>query len=158
MERLQPLPDERVAQLTDIARNGPVVVALAQEVQLSRSLESRVAEWVRTRLGADHMRPCERAMRLLEEAIELAQAEGVPMANASALVAHVYARAAGEPAAEGAGAAVTLLGWCASRGARFLNLAIAELERIEARPAEEIRDSLARKARAGLVMKAEDMA
>lgn len=48
--------------------------------------------------------------------------------------------------------ALTLLGWCASTGNRMLDLAVAEIERIEAKPLEEIQGSLARKADADLVV------
>jgi hypothetical protein len=114
-------------------------------------LECRVAEWVRTRIGADHLQPRERAMRLLEEAAELAQAEGITSDLAIKQLEHVYSRPAGEPSQEAAGVAVTLLGWCASRGERLLDLAIREIQRIEAKPLEQIRGSLARKDDADLI-------
>lgn len=41
------------------------------------TLENRMKKWVVTRIGVDHMQPKERAMRLLEEAVELAQSEGI---------------------------------------------------------------------------------
>lgn len=116
------------------------------------TLEGRVAEWVHTRIGPEHMHPRERAMRLLEEAVELAQAEGITPDQARAQMAHVYQRAAGEPAQEAAGVAVCLLGWCAATGHRLDALALAEIERIEAKPIEQIRGSLARKADADLVV------
>ncbi len=43
--------------------------------------EARVANWVETRIGTQHMHPRERAMRLLEEAVELAQAESALKAS-----------------------------------------------------------------------------
>jgi hypothetical protein len=115
------------------------------------SLEARVAEWVRTRIGPEHMNTRERAMRLLEEAVELAQAEGITAELVGKQAAHVFGRRAGEPAQEAAGVAVCLLGWCAATGHTFEALATAELDRIEAKPIDQIRGSLARKADADLV-------
>jgi len=114
-------------------------------------LEDRVAEWVRTRIGADHMNSRERSMRLLEEAVELAQAEGISWGLAAKQVAHVYDREPGEPSQEAAGVAICLLGWCASTSHTFEDLATKELARIEAKPLDQIRGSLARKADADLV-------
>lgn len=117
----------------------------------ARRLQERVAEWVRTRIGPAHMDRKERAMRLLEEAIELAQAEGITSTQVWNQMNHVYHRAPGIPAQEAGGVAVCLLGWCASSGVQLLDIASAEVERIEAKPIEEIRGSLARKADADLV-------
>lgn len=108
-------------------------------------LEERVAEWVRTRIGEAHMHRKERSMRLLEEAVELVQAEGIDYAQSMEMVHHVYDRPAGEPEREAAGVAVTLLGWCAATGNRLMDLAQAEVERIEKKPGREISESVARK-------------
>jgi len=116
-----------------------------------KSLENRVADWVRTRIGPEHMNRRERAMRLLEEVVELAQAEGVTFAQAWMQAVHVYERPAGEPKQEAGGVAVCLLAWCASIGISLEAIATAEVERIEAKPLEEIRGSLARKQDADLV-------
>ncbi len=113
--------------------------------------EVRAANWVVSRVGEDHMQPRERAMRLLEEAIELAQAEGVTENQVRLQVGHVYNRPPGDPIQEAGGIAVCLLAWCVSRGKRFIDVAMAELERIEAKSAEAIRGSLARKADSDLV-------
>lgn len=115
------------------------------------NFESRVANWVCTRIGPKHMRPRERAMRLLEEAIELAQAEGITAEQVSRQVEHVFGRPAGEPRQEAAAVAVCLYGWCAATSVTLDEIATEEVERIEARPIEEIRGSLARKEDAGLV-------
>jgi hypothetical protein len=45
-----------------------------------------------------------------------------------------------------------LLGWCGSRGLRMMDIARQEVDRIEAKPVEEIRGSLARKTDADLVI------
>ncbi len=113
--------------------------------------EVRAANWVVNRIGEDHMQPRERAMRLLEEAIELAQAEGITERQVLNQVYHIFSRPAGEPTQEAGGVAVCLLAWCASRRQRFIDVTMAELERIEAKSAEAIRGSLARKADSALI-------
>jgi hypothetical protein len=115
------------------------------------SLESRVRAWVESRIGVHHMQPKERAMRLLEEACELAQAEGISLDLAAKQLAHVYDREPGEAQQEAAGVAVCLYGYCAARGLRLNDIALGEIERIEAKPVEAIRGSLARKSDADLV-------
>lgn len=116
-----------------------------------RDLQKRVMEWVRTRIGPEHTHSRERAMRLLEEAVELAQAEGIFIESVQRQVGHVYGRPAGEPEQEAAGVAVCLLAWCESRGISFVTLAAREIERIEAKPLDQIRGSLGRKTDADLV-------
>lgn len=115
------------------------------------SLENRMANWVKTRVGPESMQPKERAMRLLEEAIELAQAEGITLAQVGRQVAHVYGRPSGDPVSEGAGVAVCLYAWCAARGKRLHHIALEEMDRITFKPLDQIRGSLARKADADLV-------
>lgn len=114
------------------------------------SLEQRVADWVRTRIGPMAMHSGERAMRLLEEAAELAQAEGISEEMVMRQVGHVYGRPPGDPKQEAAGVAVTLLGWCASTGNTLIDIAQSEIDRIESKPIEQIRGSLARKGEADL--------
>ncbi len=144
--------NERMKDVLQLARE-----ASNQDLELSRTtsipyyLESRVATWIRSRIGADHMHAKERAMRLLEEAIELAQSEGITQGQVNRQAAHVYARPTGEASQEAGGVAVCLLGWCAAAGHRMLDVALTEIERIEAKPIEQIRGSLARKADDDLV-------
>ena len=137
----------------DLKRQYEAKYALAMDILRATPnvLESRVRSWVESRIGVEHMQPKERAMRLLEEAVELVQAEGIDIDLAAKQVAHVYERPAGEPSQEAAGVAVCLLGWCASRGLRFEEIALAEIERIEAKSIEDIKASLARKGAAELV-------
>ena len=148
------MTDTTVGNLLDALavwrRKSDAVYGLIQRLR-NDDLQHRVAEWVRTRIGRAHMAPAERAMRLLEEAMELAQAEGVNEAQVYAQMKHVFSRPAGEPLQEGAGVAVCLLAWCAARGVLFREVAEREVDRIEAKPIEQILGSLARKADAGLV-------
>ncbi len=115
-------------------------------------LEKRVADWVVSRIGPDHMNRRERTMRHLEESIELAQAEGITAEQVLKQAEHVFARPAGDPDQEAGGVAVCLLGWCAATGNRFEDLALREIQRIEAKPIDQIRGSVARKTDADLVV------
>lgn len=115
------------------------------------SRESQVAHWIRGAIGEDSLQRKERALRLLEEAAELAQAEGVDVTQAQRQIDHVFRRPAGQPHQEAGGVAVCLLGWCYSAGLSFEVVADAEIRRIYEKPLEEIRGSLARKADADLV-------
>lgn len=129
-------------------------VALREELRVMKfgKAEERMAEWIRSRIGNYSMATRERAMRVLEEAVELAQAEGIGQETVIRQVDHVYARPAGEPRQEAAGAAVCLLGWCAAANERLIAIALAEMERIEKKPLDKIRGSLARKAADGLLL------
>lgn len=120
-------------------------------------LENRMKKWVVSRIGVDHMQPKERAMRLLEEAIELAQSEGISRDQVFAQTQHVYDRPSGIPSSEAAGVAVCLLAWCAARGYELKKLALREIIRIEGKPLNQIRGSLARKADADLVVTVQSM-
>jgi hypothetical protein len=115
------------------------------------TIEERMEHWIVTRIGADNAHRRERAMRLLEEAVELAQAEGITEEMVNRQTRHVFSRPIGEADQEAAGVAVCLVGWCAATGHSLMSLALREIERIEAKPLEQIRGSLARKQDADLV-------
>jgi len=115
------------------------------------NLEKRVEDWVSTRIGVQYTSAKERAMRLLEEAVELAQSENITWNQAVAQIHYVYGRSKGEPEQEAGGVAVCLLGWCAAHKTTLQEIALREIERIEAKPLNEIRGSLARKQDADLV-------
>jgi hypothetical protein len=114
-------------------------------------LEDRAAEWVRTRLGPEHMAPIERAMRLFEEASELAQSEGVTPVMANTILMHVYSRPPGNARQEAGGVATTLLMWCAATGNRLEEITLDELERIESKHPDEIESSVSRKLSEGII-------
>ena len=63
----------------------------------------------------------------------------------------MYCRDPGVPFQEAGGVAVCILGWCASKGLTFDEVARAEIERIESKPLSAIRGSLERKLDADLV-------
>jgi len=110
---------------------------------------TRVGVWLRECFGP--VVACdtqERADRFLEEALELAQANGYDLGRVAALVAYVNARPAGVPYQEVGGVMVTLAAYCWATGVPMHAAADAELERIQ-RPEimEKIRLKQAAKAR-----------
>lgn len=138
---------EESERLASILRQSGAVVDLIPD------LKRRISEWLRTRFGDEvRLNRHERAARVLEEAAELAQAEGVDRAFADRILARVFSRPRGNPYQEAAGVAVTLLAWSATTGADLDALALAEVERIERLPVEHFRQKHAEKAAAGTAL------
>lgn len=119
------------------------------------TLATDIADWVFRALGADIASSTrERAKRVLEEAIELCQAEGVEPKEARDLVTYVYARPVGRPSQEAAGVGFCWIAYCEARGFSGPGLVIAELERIDT-PAmiENVRRKHDLKAQAGVSLR-----
>jgi GNAT superfamily N-acetyltransferase len=112
-----------------------------------------VGKWVALCFGESAMSPTERARRLLEEAIELAQAEGVTLAETLKMASFVYAKPVGEPKQEAGGVALCLLGWAYGRGVDLDAIELEEIRRVMAKSPEFFRQRQAVKAEAGLSQK-----
>ncbi|TXH35241.1 MAG: hypothetical protein E6Q98_15710 [Rhodospirillaceae bacterium] len=114
---------------------------------------TRIRSWVLTSVGREAFESRqERAARVLEEAIELAQAEDLPQPQATALVRHVYSKPIGDPVQETAGIGVTLIAYAAAAGISLPVVIARELARIEALPADHFRKRQQAKADAGVAM------
>ena len=73
--------------------------------------------WAVRCFGSEHVGdPQVRALRLVEEAVELAQAVGAPQSKILDVVSAVYAKPAGEPFQEVGGVSMTLAIFCQSLG------------------------------------------
>ena len=118
---------------------------------LSRSGRQRlVTDWCRRAFGAESQEDRgKRVLRFLEEAIELYQAEGGDPDQARALLDRVYARPAGDPRGEVGGVQVTLLSYCSAAGLCADECEAAEIERVLARPVDEVRRRYKDKTQAG---------
>ena len=96
-----------------------------------QSLQDGLVEWATEAFGRETIDdPRQRAMRCLEEAVELAQALGVDEAACHRQVAHTYARPVGDPAQEVAGVINGALMAAECIGVDGLLVAEAELERV----------------------------
>lgn len=109
-------------------------------------------QWAVKMWGMGTVRPSERALRLAEEAIELAQAEGVDCALVESTVKRIYQRPAGDPMQEYNQVALLTEAYGASK--HYGNPAIAaqnEWERVQDIPKEEWRRRHDAKRAAGIV-------
>lgn len=95
-----------------------------------RSYQQSVETWVRRTFGDGSLEdPTERALRLVEEAVEMAL--GLAEAAAQDVVSHVYGRPSGDPAQEAGGVINVLAAACAARGIDLWDEALRELRRVE---------------------------
>ena len=92
----------------------------------------------------------ERAMRVLEEALELAQASGITPPEISVIFEHVWSRPAGEVAQEHAGVMVSLLASCTANQILLEEVTATEIDRIWSVPLEKILEKQKMKNRAGI--------
>lgn len=114
-----------------------------------------VHAWVGETFGAAALSKRERLLRLLEETIELVQAEGLDANAARSVVDHVFSKPPGDPFQEAGGVGLTLLAYCAIAGFYADNAEIAELQRVLALDPEHFRARHNRKAEAGIAVRAE---
>lgn len=77
--------------------------------------QHEVFTWTQETFGAAATTPFERALRVVEEAIELAQVEGVSAEQIGRIVTHVLSRPVGKPIQEAGGLGLCLLAYCAAR-------------------------------------------
>lgn len=115
--------------------------------------QKEIAAWTARTFGA-RTATCreERIRRFADEAIELAQAEGMSEEDFSNLVRYVYSRPAGEPPQEVGGVAVTLMAYCETAGMSVDELEQREIARILAKDADYFRARQNAKALAGIAM------
>ena len=96
-------------------------------------LKTRIAAWIRTCFGtANLLSRHERAARVVEEAIELAQAEGLDIEIVKRIARRVYDRAIDEPEREAAGVGLTLLAWHFMNDSDPIEVMDREMRRVEA--------------------------
>lgn len=102
-------------------------------------IQQRIMRWVVRAFGTTAMPPKERALRVLEEATELAQALGVDCAQAQRVHDVVYSKPVGGPLQELGGAATTLLACAQSLHVNLSEIVERELARVESLPIERFR-------------------
>jgi predicted metalloendopeptidase len=111
--------------------------------------QKRVYEWVLRSFGPGALNRDERAARLAEESVEVAQAEGVPLDAMLRIVERVYSRPVGEIGREIGGVAITLDALAENLGRSVSADAETELARVLSKPAEHWRMKHAEKVAAG---------
>lgn len=113
--------------------------------------QATATRWARETFGDEVLRDRkERVLRVLEEAIELAQAEGVTAEEARRLVDYVLARPPGEPAQELGGVRLTCLVYASAAGFSADTAELAELERVLVKDPEVFRRRNREKRNAGV--------
>lgn len=126
----------------------------AQDVRDDR--QHRVLSWAEGVFGKAVARDMhERALRVFEEAAELAQCEGIEADLLHDIVAHVFHKPKGIPPQEAGGVAVTLLAYCEARGLSADRCERNEMARAMARPRKELRQRQEIKAIAGIARQPE---
>jgi len=91
-----------------------------------------------------------RAERVLEEALELAQAAGYPQEKVAALTAKVYANPPGRIGQEVGGISISVLGFCEAAGISADECEEAELHRVLSKSPAHFEERLARKFASGV--------
>ncbi len=113
--------------------------------------QATVAKWCAEAFGQDHASSLpQRGLRLLEEALEAAQAAGVPLAQAHHVVDYVYGRPVGELQQELGGIGVTVLALAAAAGLSAEEAEAREVARVLSKPIEHFRRRNIEKNEAGL--------
>lgn len=95
-----------------------------------KTFQVRVDEWMQACFPPCVREDChDRTHRFLEEALELAQANGCSRQDAETLVHYVYSRPRGDPELEAGAVVVTLAGLCTAKKIDMNKAADEELER-----------------------------
>lgn len=119
-------------------------------------LQTEVGAWCRRTFGDGIMLDRhERALRVLEEAIELAQADGVALGDVMAVAGHVFAKPRGKPEKEIGQVGVALLAYAEAIGLSATDAEIAEAARVFMLPPEHWAERHDRKCEAGIARKRE---
>lgn len=116
-----------------------------------RSQRQRVVgNWVSETFGPLAMKSEERVMRVMEEAFELAQAQGLSLEKLNRLMSIVYSRPPGDSHQEVGGVLMCLLAYCESQGMDADTLEQAEVSRVLSKPTEHFRRRQNEKHRLGV--------
>lgn len=99
-----------------------------------------VHDWGLRAFGAENFNsPQERSLRLLEEAAELAQSEGIDPNLALKVVHSVFSRPRGTPMHEAGGVLLTLVAYLRTHGWNAENILLLEVIRVLGIPVEKFR-------------------
>lgn len=114
------------------------------------ALKQAASLWIANTYGYESLMDRKnRAARVFEEAAELLQAEGGDLDFARRIIERTYSRPVGEPEQEAAGVLFTLLAWSVPARVDIGRLCGAEIDRVQAMPADHFRRKHAEKFAAG---------
>jgi hypothetical protein len=126
---------------------------LEQNQEHKASEQEIVGDWALRCFGSRSFNSLpERARRVLEEAIELAQASGLSIEDGLNLMQYVYRRPIGELSQELAGVGSTLLVLAESQKIDLKAVISADIQRVLELPEEYFKERLARKVAAGMAI------
>lgn len=109
----------------------------------------QVLGWATESFGAIALNRDERAARLAEEAIEVAQTQGVPLSVIQRIARRVYERPPGEIGREIGGVGITVLSLAANLGRDFANDTRTEWQRVQSKTRDWWQQKHAEKVAAG---------
>jgi NTP pyrophosphatase (non-canonical NTP hydrolase) len=112
--------------------------------------QRRTFDWSLNEFGPEFCTPRSRALRFVEESLELAQAVGLDEMDVAKLVAHVFRKPKGDIEQEFGGVGVTLLALGESLGIDVDLAESRELARVLSKPAGFYRARQEAKAREGV--------
>lgn len=115
------------------------------------ALSDIIHDWGCRAFGQENFNsPRERSLRLLEEALELVQAEGINVTKVNQLVAAVYERPIGKPEQEIGGVLLTMTAYIRTRGWNPHQFLLYEVRRVLGIPIEKFRERNKEKIKANL--------
>lgn len=120
------------------------------ELLVRDNRQRSIFQWAIEALGLEDCTPRVRMLRFVEEAVELAQVQGLKPAEVHRLVDYVFARPVGKLEQEVGGVSVTLHAFCESIGIRLVDCEQDEIHRINSKPIEHFRKRQREKMEAGL--------
>jgi hypothetical protein len=125
----------------------------AYGIEWTAVIQKTIADWVIRTFGLQCFTTRkERALRVLEEALELAQSCGISLDEADGVLMHVYSRPEGEVRQELAGVAVTALAFAESQNFNLAEIVAEEVTRVLAKDIDELRKKHQQKKEAGISM------
>ncbi len=107
--------------------------------------QATVRDWISHVFGIRTLNLRFRAVGVLEEALELAQACGYPKEKIAGLVEKVYANPPGEVGQEVGGVSISVLALCDTAGISADHCETVEIDRVLAKPVEHFKARLDRK-------------
>lgn len=117
---------------------------------MSNHTQKDVLDWVRNTFGQEYLNDRERALRFIEEALELVQAIGLSTVEVMAVLNHVYARPEGYYPQEMGGVMITLEALAEHLGVNLDEQSCSEWSRINGLPQSHFDAAAKRKQSAGV--------